>query len=434
MTHDASPIADTPQPQSHSRSGLRGIGPAIIVASVVLGPGSILTSSKVGHEYGYAMAWVLVLAGLLMVGMVALAGRLGVTLKGTLCEELANRAGRPVAVVIGLVMFLVVASFQSSNNIAVVTAVEPMLGQETLAETAAASRWLPITVLLVLNGAIIAALYGLKQLYKPVERSMKLLVAVMIVGFFGNLYFARPSLAALASGLAPRWPESTDWLPLLGLVATTFSVGGAFYQGYLVREKGWSFGDLQQGLIDSAVGITALCGTTLVIMMTSAAVLHGKAVELKTATDVSAQLAPLFGTSAKVLFNLGLLAGAISSFMVNAMIGGAVLADGCGLGWSMNQRWPKAFTVAALVFGMVVAIAATTFNVSRVGLIVFAQALTVVGVPLLAFSLIYLGTRPDLSGERAIPRWILAFATVGSLVTLALAGRTVWSIYQQFAG
>ena len=410
--------------------GLKSIGPAIIVASVVLGPGSILTSSKVGHQYAYSMAWVLVLAGVLMTGMVTLSGRLGVTLQNTLCQELANRIGRPFAALIGIVMFLIVAAFQSSNNIAVVTAVEPLIGESAAGD---GRSWMPILVLSLLNGIIIAALYGLRRLYVPIERVMKLLVLVMIIGFMGNVIFARPSLASLAQGLLPRWPQSADWLPLLGLVATTFSVGGAFYQSYLVREKGWNASHLRQGAVDSAVGIAILCGTTMVIMMTSAAVLHGKSVELKTASDVGQQLEPLFGTGAKVLFSVGLLAGAISSFMVNAMVGGTVLADGFGMGWSMDQRWPKAFTVAALLFGMAVAVAATAFDVSRVGLIIFAQALTVVGVPLLAVSLVYLGTRPDLSGERKVPPWLIVIAFLGTLVTMVLACKTVMSLYEKLS-
>lgn len=410
--------------------GLKSLGPAIIVASVVLGPGSILTSSKVGHQYGYSMAWVLVLAGVLMTGMVTLSGRLGVTLPGTPCQELANRIGRPFAALIGIVMFLIVAAFQSSNNIAVVTAVEPLIGRSAAGDD---RSWLPILVLSLLNGIIIAALYGLRRLYVPIERVMKLLVLVMIIGFMGNVIFARPSLPSLAQGLLPHWPQSADWLPLLGLIATTFSVGGAFYQSYLVREKGWNASHLRQGAVDSTVGIAILCGTTMVIMMTSAAVLHGKSIELKTASDVGQQLEPLFGTGAKVLFSVGLLAGAISSFMVNAMVGGTVLADGFGLGWSMDQRWPKAFTVAALLFGMAVAVAATAFDVSRVGLIIFAQALTVVGVPLLAVSLVYLGTRPDLTGERKVPSWLIVIAFLGTLVTLVLACKTVMSLYEKLS-
>ena len=405
-----------------STGGLRGIGPAIIVASVVLGPGSILASSKVGAAFGYSMAWVLVFAGLLMVGMVALSGRLGVLMEGTICDELTRRLGRPFAALIGIMLFLVVAAFQSSNNIAVVTAVEPFLSSPAAEEK---SRFLPVLILVLLNGGIVAALYGLKRLYVPVERLMKLLVGLMMVGFVGNVFFARPSLVELFKGLIPSLPPSSDVLPLLGLIATTFSVGGAFYQGYLVREKGWTSADLSQGLFDSAVGIAALCGTTMVIMMTSAAVFHGQNVELTSATDVGQQLEPLFGSGARILFSLGLLAGAISSFMVNAMIGGAVISDGFGLGWSMDQKWPKAFTVAALAAGMGVAIYATAFNVSRVGLIIFAQSLTVVGVPLLAFSVLYLGIQVQKTHPRQIPNWLVGLAGLGTVMTVILAIRTV---------
>ena len=40
----------------------RAVGPAIITASVVLGPGSILSASKIGYQHGYAMVWVLAFA------------------------------------------------------------------------------------------------------------------------------------------------------------------------------------------------------------------------------------------------------------------------------------------------------------------------------------------------------------------------------------
>ena len=43
-----------------SKSTLRTLGPALIVASVVLGPGSILTASQVGASFGYELVWVLV--------------------------------------------------------------------------------------------------------------------------------------------------------------------------------------------------------------------------------------------------------------------------------------------------------------------------------------------------------------------------------------
>ena len=82
------------------RATLRSIGPAIIVAAVVLGPGSILTSSKVGAQFGWFGVPVLMVAVILMIGMVALSARLGVVYRNSLCDELALRLNRPVAVAV----------------------------------------------------------------------------------------------------------------------------------------------------------------------------------------------------------------------------------------------------------------------------------------------------------------------------------------------
>lgn len=397
------------------------LGPAIIVASVVLGPGSILTSSRVGCDFGYGLGWVLLLAALLMVAMTALSARLGVLLDTTPGEAIAARAGRPVAALVGLVLFLVVACFQFSNNVAVIAALRPFAG--------AGDHW-PAALLVALNGAVLMALFGLRRLYRPVETAMKLLVGVMLLGFLGNLLLARPAPGEALSGLLPSLPEGlTDGtladplLPVQAMIGTTFSVAGAFYQAYLVREKGWTKSDLRRGLTDSVAGITTLFLLTLMVMTTAAAVLHGRVRgdELGSAADVAVQLEPLFGSGAVVLFSVGLLAGALSSFLVNVMIGGTVMADGLGLGGRMDQTWPKAFTAAALLAGMVVALLSQ--NERPVQLIIFAQALTVLGNPVLCLALLWLSWRSPT------PLWIRVLGWLGFLVVLWLAVRTGLRLY-----
>ncbi|MGM0489268.1 MAG: divalent metal cation transporter [Planctomycetota bacterium] len=108
---------------------LKNIGPAIIVAAVVLGPGSILTSSKAGASYGFPALAVLSVSTILMIAMVALAAGLGVVYDTSPCTELTNRLGRPVAFFVALVVFVLVAIFQSSNNIAVIGGLKPLFGE-----------------------------------------------------------------------------------------------------------------------------------------------------------------------------------------------------------------------------------------------------------------------------------------------------------------
>ena len=436
----------------------RAVGPAIITASVVLGPGSILSASKIGYQHGYAMVWVLAFASLMMIGMMALSARLGVVLKGTLCDELARRDGRWVAVITGVSLFLIAACFQFGNNLGVLAAIDPFLPQADPSSTGVSIVGaIKLAVIVGLNLIIIVALIGFKELYKPIELLMKAMVTLMMIAFAANLVMAQPDLLELLAGLVPILPEGaantlfpqteeaamhgdvvvaparmTDNLtPVIAMFATTFSIAGAFYQSYLVRKKGWTLANLREGLVDSAVGVAVLGLVSLMIMVTAAAVLHGRddVGELGSAADVARQLAPLFGNSATVLFCLGIFAGAFSSFLVNAMIGGTMLSDGIGLGGDIDQRWPKVFTVLALMIGMGVAIYVEATGLRPVNLIIFAQAMTVLGLPALAIAMLRLATLSDLRGDKAVP-WILKFvALVAVVIVIFMAVRTCIVLY-----
>ncbi len=409
------------------RELLKSIGPAIVVAAVVLGPGSILTSSQVGAGLGLLGVPVVMGAALLMMGTVALSARVGIVYQHSPCVEIANRLGRPAAVFVGVTLFLIVALFQSSNNIALVGGMNVVLGD--LLEGTVAKCGL----LLLANLSIIACLYMLRDLYRVVENLMKVLIGLVAVAFLINLVVVftqpKPEFATAASDAAA---STGSLLPLLGMIGTTFSVGGAFYQAYLVREKGWGLADTKKGLLDSIVSISALGLITCVILLTAWRVFYGSgAVKLESLADVSQLMVPIFGPAAKYIFGAGILAGALSSFMVNAMIGGTVMADSVGLGARMQDRGPLHFTTAALLTGMLVAMASILSEGSTVYLITIAQALTVVGIPALAAALIYLGTRGELSGDRKTPRLILAIAILGLLVSCILAGLTVKKVYEK---
>jgi manganese transport protein len=403
---------------------LQSIGPAIIVAAVVLGPGSILTSSKVGATFGLIGLPVVIVAAVLMIAMVALAARLGVVYEGSLCDELAARLGRGVAVIIGLILFTLVALFQSSNNIAMIGGIEPLLGEGALA---LGPR---ILILLVFNLLIIAVLYLSRDLYRFVELMMKWLIGLMCLAFLINFILVLinpPVFESVSSGISP------DLIPLLGMVGTTFSVGGAFYQAYLVKEKGWGMADVQKGLWDSVISISLLGLVTAVILVTAWRTFYGMpgGVVLASVGDVARQLEPLFGAGAKYIFAGGILAGALSSFLVNAMIGGTVMSDSLGKGSKMRDPWTVHLTALALLIGMFVAIAAFTKEGSTVLLITIAQACTVVGIPALAAALIYLGTRKELTGYRKVPGVIISLALVGFFVSLVLAGLTASKVWDK---
>lgn len=430
-------VTEAPAPAKRKFLLLGSIGPALIVASVVVGPGSILTSSRVGTDFGYSMLWVTVVACLLMLALTALSAQLGVCVRGTLCDEIRTRAHPALAVLAGVAVFLIASCFQFGNNLGVLAAIEPIAGVPLGGR---------ILLIVLLNLLIVGVLYGFRRLYVPIERTMLVLVGLMLLGFAANLLLAAPSLLGVMGGLIPGVPEELSgnllpyreegrvvdglW-PVQGLFATTLSVAGAFYLSYLVRKKGWTEENWRKGYSDSAVGICMLAAISMMVMLTAAAVLHGRVSggELVTAAHVAQQLEPLFGKWAVALFCLGLFAGAFSSFLVNALIAGTLLSDGLGLGGDMDGRWPKILTVVALAIGMVVAITVVVRQQAPVNLIIFAQAMTVLGNPILAGVMLWLSLRVrNSAGRLAAPVWMRVAAAIALITVLVLAARTAVSV------
>lgn len=399
----------------------RSIGPALVVAAVVLGPGSILTSSRVGATIGLTGLLAIAIAVVLMIAMVILATRIGVVLQGSIGKELTRRLSRPVAVFVGLVLFTIVALFQSSNNVALIGGLEPLLGIKL-------STGSSIAIIVAANLLVTACLYGIRDLYRAVERAMKILIAITAISFLINAVF----VFSQPRDFTPQSTQTTsDWLALVGMIGTTFSVAGAFYNAYLVREKGWQKSDLRSGTLDALVSISALGVITAVILLTSYRVFYAnaEAPKLLSVADVARQLEPLFGSWARIIFAGGILGGALSSFLVNALIGGTVLSDCLGGGAKLEDRLPLHLTALALCVGGAIAAASLLNEGSTVGLITLAQALTVIGIPALAAALIYLGHIPEV--RAALPPGVLGICWFGLAMSCGLACVTAARVFAQ---
>jgi NRAMP (natural resistance-associated macrophage protein)-like metal ion transporter len=162
-----------------SRRWYRALGPGLITACVVIGPGSILTSSKVGAEHGYSMSWIVLASAIFMLTFIQMAARLGVVANESPGQLLAARAGRWLAVLIGVSIFFVASAFQFGNNLGVHSAFEAYFQFEY--------------IIVVFNLAAIAFLFFFKNLYRALEKLMMGFVGLMLLAFAANLLFAKPN-------------------------------------------------------------------------------------------------------------------------------------------------------------------------------------------------------------------------------------------------
>ncbi len=430
----------TASTETGPRRWYQRVGPALITACVVIGPGSILTSSKVGATNGFQMTWVVILSVLFMMVYMALGAKLGVVVSESPGTLVSRRAGRWLAVFIGVSVFFISAAFQFGNNLGVLSAFkefEPQL------------KKIPYFrleyVILLFNALSISFFFVFRNLYRVVERMMMVLVGLMLASFAINLCFAKPSIVEFLQGCVPpvlalfhRAPgeQAAIDISVLGLVGTTFVITAAMYQSYLVRQKGWGQSELKDGMLDVRVGAILMATITIMIMSTAAAQLRGQS--LGSVADVAAGLKPAFGALGHALFCMGLFAAAYSSFIVNSMIGGFILADGLGLGDKPTDLWPRLMTVAVLLTGMVVALLVYGEDIESVYAIVAAQAMTVIAAPVVAGALWWLTSSREVMGDHRNGPVTNALALIGFLLLLAVAwyvaSNKVWPGISQFLG
>jgi manganese transport protein len=420
--------------QSLLRKILHSIGPGLVTACVVIGPGSILTSSKVGATDGFTKIWVVIVAVIFMMSYITMGMKLGIVTQRSVADLISEKFGRWVSLLIGFSIFFIASAFQFGNNLGVYSAFQ--FGNKSAVNPAIQTVGYSWAWLLLFNGITIVFIFGFKNLYHVLEKLMSFFVAMMLISFAINLFFAKPPLGELASGFIPKFNSEMLSLDLLGLIGTTFVIAAAFYQSYLVQFKGWNTENMKTGLLDARVSSVIMASITLMILSTSASVLRGQ--ELTSVNDIANQLTPLFGEKGRIIFCTGLFSAAFSSFIVNSMIGGFLLSDSLKLGSHPDEKWPKILTAAVLIIGMLVAIYIIKTGIKPLGAIVTAQAVTVIASPLLAGVLLWLTSSEKVMGKHKNGPVLITIGSLGVILLLTMSFNTavykVWPSIEKMLG
>jgi len=323
------------------RGFLRRLGPAFIVGACIIGPGSVTLMSTTGANYGYHLLWLALVSGGLMAAFLALFMRFGIYSDETFLGLAAKKFGRWFAVLCGISLFSVDATFQFGNALGVTAGMQALWGGVS-----------PYAWPVVFSLAAIVFLFGFKNLYRHVEQMMRFFLILMFLAFLVNLVWARPDLGEAAKGaFLPSLPADVNWVTIGGLIGTTFVIVAAFFQSYLVKAKGWTEDDLSSGAADTITASIIFTLIGCVIMMTAAAVLypHEGRVDFEI---MIRQLESVFGRSARFIFCIGFWSAAFSSFVTNSLIGGVLLNDGLGLGGRIESTATRVFASLVLLIGM----------------------------------------------------------------------------------
>ncbi len=393
------------------------IGPGALVAAAFIGPGTVTTCTLAGVRSGTALLWALVFATVGTMVLQEMAARLGTITGLGLGDALRRRVSSPVARlgVLALVVFAIGggnAAYQTGN----------LLGAALGLDIAFAGG----TRLWALAVAVMAALLLFTGRYRVIERVLVSLVIGMSLLFVATALAVSPSWSVILGDLLqPRLPSGSA-LIALGLVGTTIVPYNLFLHASASAER-FTEGTPRERLRDArldlfvAIGLGGLVSMAIVI---TAAAAGAQGATVESAGGMAAQLSPLLGRWATIVFALGLFAAGMTSAITAPMAAAWAVAG--AMGWPRDLRDVRLRAVwgSILVIGVAIALS----GVQPLPAILAAQAANGLLLPIIAAFLVFVMNDRGLLGESTNGiRANLAGALVVA-ITLALGARALWSV------
>jgi manganese transport protein len=402
-----------------ARGRLRGVvallGPAFVAAVAYVDPGNFATNFSAGAQFGYSLAWVIVLANLMAMLVQYLSAKVGVA-TGLDLPELCRRE-LPVAVTRGL--------WVQAELIAMATDVAEFVG-------AAIGLNLLFRVPLIVAGLITAvvafAILGLQYRgYRRFEVAIAALLGLVLLGFAYDLAVVHASGSGIAAGLVPRLGGSGLLLLAVGIIGATVMPHVVYLHSALTKGRVTCHNDAERRellrfqRLDVAVALGA-AGLVNLAMLFVAAALFRQAGPAARAGDGSleiahAELGRLVGGGAALAFAVALLASGLSSSSVGTYAGQVVMQGFIGRRVPLFVR--RAVTMAP---ALIVLAAGLPPTVS----LVISQVVLSFGIPFALVPLVALTRRADIMGGLANHKLTTAAAAACAGVIIALNLYLLW--------
>lgn len=363
------------------------MGPAALVAAAFIGPGTVVTASLAGANYGYALMWALVFSVLATMILQEMSARLGVVTQQGLGENIRAAIQQPgLRKVVVLLIFAAVIignSVYQGGNIS-----GARMGLADLVPFD--GQYIPV---------ILGALAGFilwQGSYKLVEKVLIALVLLMSVAFLATFILTQPDWFALVAGLLIPSVPTGSILMVVALIGTTVVPYNLFLHASSCAEKWRSADQLNEARQDIYISIPLGGLISLAIVATAASAFFGKALTIEGAADLGQALQPLFGDAATTFMALGLFAAGLSSSLTAPLASAYALSGVLGYANNLKDKKFRAIWGTILTIGILVA----SLGLKPIEVILFAQVANGLLLPFVAIFLVWVCNQPRLGLHR----------------------------------
>lgn len=389
---------------------LKIIGPGAIITASFIGPGTVTTATRAGASFGFALLWAVLFSIIATIVLQEMTGRLGIITRKGLGDAVREQFANPIlkygsmwlviiAISVGCAAYMAGDLLGTSLGIATLTGVSTnLLG--------------PIV------GVIILFL-GLSGSYKLIERLMIVLIVIMSFTFITTMFVSRPDMGELFSGMFIPTIPAGSIIMVIALIGTTVVPYNLFLHASNVQERWNKPTDLKDSRWDTIISISVGGLITAAILITAGATIQG--VEVQSAAELSLQLEPLMGEWALVFMSVGLFAAGFSSALAAPL--GAAMTVSSVLKWGNNMK-DRRFKIVFVVI-ILVGIIGSAFDINPLSVLLFAQALNGILLPVIAIMLLFIMNNKKRLGEYTNS---LRANIIGGIVALICTGLGIYSL------
>lgn len=386
---------------------LKRIGPGIILAGVVIGPGNITTSAMLGANYGYSMIWLIIPIAFMGITFMLASYRISMLTGMPLIHAIIKYYGKGAGLVVGLATFLSCLFFTMGNITGSGAGMNLIFG----------INWKAGSLIVI---AITLVCYFTKGVYSKVEKVITLCILGMIICFYATLVATGgPVWGELGQGIT-HWKVADGSLSTaLAYVSTNAAITAGIYGTYLGVEKKWKKEDLFNGIMlaDAIAHVVAVILISGSIVLVGAIVLHPTGTAITAPAQLGELLVPFLGKAAPVVMGIALFAAGFSSLLGNTQRGMVLLGAGIEKPVNLESKFIRWGCLLCIAFAAVVCY---SYGGSPTQLIFIANIATAIATPFGGFYVCRLIFRKDVNEGLKTPRVLQVCMVVSYIFALVM--------------
>jgi manganese transport protein len=314
-------IIDTRTISGKWRKILAFLGPAYLVSIGYMDPGNWATDIAAGSRFGYALIWVIVVSNLIAILVQSHSARLGLVTGKDLAQFSRSYYNKRINFVMWILAEIAIAATDLAEVLGMAIGLNLLFGLQ-----------LTVGVIISLFDTFLL-MFLLKKGIRQLEAFIIALISIIGFSFVIELFFSKPEISSIFSGLIPVLPGNGSLYIAIGIIGATIMPHNLYLHSSLVQTR--RFDKTHEGvakaikfnLFDTTIALNlALFVNTAILILAASAFYTTGHHEIDDIMQAHKMLVPILGSVlAPILFAVALIASGQSSTLTGTLTGQIIM-------------------------------------------------------------------------------------------------------------